>query len=383
MPSYSDIINKVKKEWKAENMMEGYKANTVAKIPMSAPLMNYALYGGIPRGRITEFFGLPGAGKSSSAVDICKNAAIIFADDFEKEKNDLRAKIANGNKSAQLELQTIEERGPRKVLYIDIEHGFDREWAEKLGITESAVDVMQPPNIEAEAILQMVQDIVETGDVGLIVLDSIATLVPRAELEKKFGERTVAALAGLLTIFFRKIVPLLDRYDCTLLTINQERINFENPYDHPVPGGIAAQYYASLRVMFRLGQPLDMFGNELPKSTEDPAGYIVQAKIMKQKTAPFNRKAASYTLMCDRGIMPMYDYVKLAMTKYNIIIKSGAWMTLVDPTTGEVLTNEANQPVKINGLAKVYSYVESNPDYYKKIVDYINADLLGAKETTD
>ncbi len=381
MPSYADLINKAKKDFKCDTLMSGNTATTIPKIPLSAPFMNYALYGGIPRGRMTEFFGEPGSGKSTTAVDACKNAAKIFKQDFEVEKQELRKKIATGTKSAQIELQAVEERGPRKVLYIDIEHGFDRAWSEKIGINPEEVDVMQPPNIAAEDLLQLISDVIETGDVGLVVLDSLAALVPRAELEKKFGERTVASLAGLLTIFFRKVTPLLARYDCTMICCNQTRENMDNPYEVKTPGGVSVKFFASLRILFRMGQPLDTFGNELPKNVEDPAGYIIQAKIIKQKTAPFNRKLGTYTLMCDSGIMPMYDYVKLAMTKYGIIAKAGAWMTLTDPRTGEVYCNDQGTPVKLNGLAKVYAYMEANPDYYNMIVDFIEKDLNGLEDT--
>lgn len=382
MPSYADLINKAKKDFKCDTLMSGNTATTIPKIPLSAPFMNYALYGGIPRGRMTEFFGEPGSGKSTTAVDACKNAAKIFKQDFEVEKQELRKKIANGTKSAQIELQAVEERGPRKVLYVDIEHGFDRAWSEKIGINPEEVDVMQPPNIAAEDLLQLISDVIETGDVGLVVLDSLAALVPRAELEKKFGERTVASLAGLLTIFFRKVTPLLARYDCTMICCNQTRENMDNPYEVKTPGGVSVKFFASLRILFRMGQPLDTFGNELPKNVEDPAGYIIQAKIIKQKTAPFNRKLGTYTLMCDSGIMPMYDYVKLAMTKYGIIAKAGAWMTLTDPRTGEVYCNDQGMPVKLNGLAKVYAYMEANPDYYNMLVDFIEKDLNGSDDTT-
>lgn len=381
MPSYADLINKAKKDFKCDTLMSGNTATTIPKIPLSAPFMNYALYGGIPRGRMTEFFGEPGSGKSTTAVDACKNAAKIFKQDFEVEKQELRKKIATGTKSAQIELQAVEERGPRKVLYIDIEHGFDRAWSEKIGINPEEVDVMQPPNIAAEDLLQLISDVIETGDVGLVVLDSLAALVPRAELEKKFGERTVASLAGLLTIFFRKVTPLLARYDCTMICCNQTRENMDNPYEVKTPGGVSVKFFASLRILFRMGQPLDTFGNELPKNVEDPAGYIIQAKIIKQKTAPFNRKLGTYTLMCDSGIMPMYDYVKLAMTKYGIIAKAGAWMSLTNPLTGEVYCNDQGMPVKLNGLAKVYAYMEANPDYYNMIVDFIEKDLNGLEDT--
>ena len=170
------------------------------------------------------------------------------------------------------------------------------------------------------------------------------------------------------------MTPLLTRYQCTLLVINQVRDNMDNPYVVKTPGGEALKFYCSLRVEFRQGNPVDFLGNELPMSTEDPAGYIIKTKIHKQKSAPNNRKSASYFLMCTKGIMPMFDYAQLAIKRYNIISKSGGWFTLTDPETGEILQQDG-KTVKINGLARVYQYLEDNPEYYEKIQKFIMYDL--------
>ena len=374
--SYKDIIEKKKKEWDAPDMMDSSGKDTSDKIPFSSCLCNYSTYGGIPRNRITEFFGEPGAGKSTSAVDICKNAVSIFKKEYQNEVDSLKEKISSGSKNLISDLDLLVEQGPKRVLYIDLEHSFDRSWSETLGIKQDEIDIMQPPNVIAEDILQTIQELIETGELGLVVLDSIPSLVPRYELEKKYGERTVASLAGLLTVFFRKVVPLLTRYKTTLICINQIRDNLDNPYITRTPGGQALKFYSSLRMHFRIGHPVDFLGNELPMSTENPAGYIVQAKIIKQKSAPNDRKSSSYYLMCDRGIVPMFDYAKLAIGQYGIIKKGGAWFTFCDPYTGEVLMSDG-KPVKINGQAKVYQYLEDHQDYYKKLCKYIESDIYG------
>jgi len=281
-------------------------------------------------------------------------------------------------------LEDLIDRGPKKVFYLDLEHSFDKAWSTQLGIDRTKIEIMQPPNIPAEDILQRLQEIIETGEVGLVVLDSLPSLVTKAELEKKYGERTVSALAGLLCTFMRKLVPILTRYECTFLMINQIRDNMDNPYVVNTPGGKAPKFYASLRILFRLGTPVDFLGNELPASSENPAGYIVNAKLIKQKTAPFDRKLGSYYLMFQSGIRPDFDYAQLAVKKYNIIKKTGAWFTICDPTTGEILVNEAGQPIKLNGMAKVYDYLQANQDYYKTVCDYILADINGTvAEDTD
>ena len=374
MSLFEDIINKKKKEWNAPGMMDGAKADRGQKIPFSSPLVNYSTYGGIPRDRITEFFGEPGSGKSTSCIDICKNAYQIFKQEYEDKLDELKIRVSKGDKQAAGDIEDLQEAGPKRIFYLDLEHSFDGAWSKTLGIKEEEISIMQPPDVVAEDILQTVQELIETGEVGLVVIDSIPSLIPRAELEKKYGERTVASLAGLLTIFCRKIVPLLTRYDTTMVFINQIRDNMDNPYVVKTPGGKALEFYCSLRVEFRQGNPVDFLGNELPMSTEDPAGYIIKTKIHKQKSAPNNRKSASYYLMCTKGIMPMFDYAQLAIKRYGIISKSGGWFTLTDPDTGEILQQDG-KTVKINGLARVYQYLENNPDYYEKIQKYIMNDL--------
>lgn len=384
--SYADIIKKKKREWNCEGLMDGAHAARGEKLPFSSPLMNWCTYGGIPRNKITEFFGDPGGGKTTTSVDICKNAIEIFHQEYEDAADALRSSISHGSKSAPAELADLEERGPKRVLYIDLEHAFDGAWSKTLGIDEADMDIMQPPDVVAEDILQTVQEIVETGEVGLIVLDSLPSLVPRMELEKKIGERTVASLAGLLTVFCRKIVPMLTRYEVTLLFINQTRDNLDNPYVVNTPGGRAPKFYSSLRINFRIGTPVDFLGNELPARTDNPAGYIVNAQIVKQKSAPWDRKQGTYYLMCQSGIRPDFDYAQLAVNKYGIINKAGAWFTICDPETGEVLTRDdpnvkgGKAPLKVNGMAKVYEYLKNNPDYYDKVKKFILDDINGVRE---
>lgn len=379
MSLFDDIINRKKKEWDCPGLMDGADRSRGDKLPFSSPLMQYSTYGGIPRNKITEFFGEPSGGKTTTAVDICKNAIDIFESEHAQKLIELRKKSSE-SKSAAIQLAELEDSGPRRVLYIDLEHSFDAQWSRTLGIDKSKIHVMQPPDVIAEEILQTLQELIETNTVGLIVLDSLPSLVPKSDLEKKYGERTVASLAGLLTIFFRKIVSLLTRYETTLLVINQIRQNMDNPYVVKTPGGEAPKFYASLRIQFQIGNPVDFLGNELPKSAENPSGYIINSKIVKQKSAPNDRKNGSYFLMCNSGIRVDMDYAQLAMKKYGIIKKSGAWFSLCDPYTGELLEIDG-KPFKLNGMTKVYEFLQTNQEYFNKLKTYIDNDINGITES--
>ena len=215
MSLYRDKLKKAAKDWNCPDMMTRAKKQR-SRIPFSSPLLNYATYGGIPRNAITEFHGAPGGGKSSTAIDLCGNAYRLFQQEHEQKVQEYRELVAKGKKEYAGPLEDLIEAGPKNVLYVDLEHSFDYKWAGKIGVTDNEVDVMQPPDVAAEQILQTVQGLIETGELGLVVLDSIPSLVTQAELDKKYGERIVASLAGLMTGFMRKVVSLLPHRRCLL-----------------------------------------------------------------------------------------------------------------------------------------------------------------------
>lgn len=377
MANYKDILNKKAKEWDCPGLIDRDEAESFKRLPFSSPLLNYCTYGGIPRGKITMFYGRPGGGKSTTAIDISNNARKIFESEYQAEVLALKDRIGKGDKSANIELDELEDRGVKKILYVDLEHSFDSRWAVKMGLGKDDIDVMQPPDIPGEEILQTVQDAICTNQLGLVIIDSVPAIVTAAQLKKKLGERTVASRAGLLTEFCSKIVPKLSRYGCTLLLLNQMRENMDNPYVDKIPGGEALMFYSSLIIRFTIGCPVDILGNDLPASAENPAGYKISSKITKQKTAPWDRKNGSYYLMTQSGIRVDMDYGQLAVNKYGIIRKSGAWFTICDPYTGEILCNDSGNPIKVNGMAKVYDYLQTNPEYYESLKSFIVADIEG------
>ena len=376
MSSFADIIKKRQKAWNCDELMSSAINRDIGRIQMSSPLVNWSMYGGLPRGRMIEFFGEPGSGKSTSAIDACKNAVTVFEEEFEAKKSELQDKLASGDKSVSGFLDDLIEQGPKKVLYIDVEHGFDIKWAKVLGLDRTSIEVMQPPNVPGEEILQSVLELIETGEVGMVVIDSVPALTPAKMLDKKLGEATVAPLAGLMTTFCTKVVSILTRYDCTLLLINQIRENILNPHVIRTPGGKAIEFYSSLRCYFRRGTPVDFLGNDLPMNAENPAGYKIEVQLIKQKTASFDRKKSTYFLMCDRGIVPELDYGTLAVNKYGIVRKRGAWFMMIDPATMEPVM-DGEKPVKVHGMPKVYDYFKEHPDYYEKLKQFILDDING------
>ena len=385
MSEFAKIIKQCEKEWACPELMTSVFEHSGKKIPLSSPSLNWATYGGIPRAALTVFYGVPGGGKTSSAIDVCRNAYQIFEDEYAQEVAELQESVAKGKKEAKVQLADLQDRGSKKILYVDLEHTFDKRWAAKLNVTiktdmddaDGMIYVMEPPNITAESLLQKMREIISTGEIGLIVLDSIPSLVTKSELEKDLDAEKQAfasSLAGLMTKFCRLITQLLTRYDCTMIFINQLRTNIENPYTDNTPGGDAIKFYSSLIMRFNVKCPVDFVGNELKQSVENPAGYIIEATIKKQKSASFDRKLGSYYLMIQSGLRVDFEFAKLAINKYEIIQKHGAWYYMYDPYTKEPL-EENGEAVKVNGIIKVYDYLQINTEYYDTICKFILEDI--------
>lgn len=385
MSEFAKIIKQCEKEWACPELMTSVFEHSGKKIPLSSPSLNWATYGGIPRAALTVFYGVPGGGKTSSAIDVCRNAYKIFEEEYAQEVAELQESVAKGKKEAKVQLMDLQDRGSKKILYVDLEHTFDKRWAGKLNVTiktdmddtDGMIYVMEPPNITAESLLQKLREIISTGEIGLIVLDSIPSLVTKSELEKDLDAEKQAfasSLAGLMTKFCRLITQLLTRYDCTMIFINQLRTNIENPYTDNTPGGDAIKFYSSLIMRFNVKCPVDFVGNELKQSVENPAGYIIEATIKKQKSASFDRKLGSYYLMIQSGLRVDFEFAKLAINKYEIIQKHGGWYYMYDPYTKEPL-EENGEAVKVNGIIKVYDYLQINTEYYDTICKFILEDI--------
>lgn len=378
---FSDIIKKCEKDWDCPDLMTSVTKFDGKKIPFSSPSLNYMTYGGIPRAAISHFFGYEGGGKSSTAIDECNRALHLFEQEYAEEVARLETEAASGKKDAKIKLQDLKNVGPKKIVYVDMERSFSRSWANTIGLDIDDIYVMQPPNVSAESVLQSIQDLITTGEVGLLVIDSIPSLVPQKLLDKKFGEVSVAPLAGLLTQFLYKVNQLLKMYDCTLILINQIRDNMTNPFAVNTPGGRALRFYSSLMLEFKLGNPVDFLGNELAQKVESAAGYKIIVRETKQKSAPFDRKQGEYYLMAQTGLRPDFEFATLAIAKYNIIQKTKGWYTICDPVTKEPLEVDGNI-VKVNGLANVYAYLQNNPDYYDGMCKFILDDINNSETET-
>lgn len=335
-----EIMKNVNKRYKEEIISHGLSDYSYKRIPFTSPRMNYCTFGGLPVGKIIEFYGEEHGGKTTSALDIVAN--------YQRSGDD------------------------RAVLYVDAENTLDAEWAKKLGVDIDSLIVLQPKSQSAEEIFQIIEDSVDTGEVGLWVLDSIGVLVSSAEMDEKktYDDKVYGGISLALTRFSKKIEMLMQRHKCTGIGINQIRENLGSMYGGiTTPGGKAWRHCCSVRMQFARGKYIDDKGNELNKSAETPVGNIVLMSMTKNKTCPPSRRTGQYTLRYDDGIDYLADLVDVAI-RFDIIQKSGAWFDIVNPETGEILEG------KLHGQSNVLSFLVEHDAILTQIENIINEKML-------
>lgn len=365
------LIKQFNKQYKEEIAARGIPLIQTQKIPFSSPRANYMLYGGIPRGRIVEFAGEENGGKTTTALDIVANAQPLFYDEWEQEIKDLES-VDKRKKEQQTRLDYLKARGPKQVVYADCENTLDEEWARKLGVDTDKMILLKPQSQTAEQIFEMLLQMMETDEVGLVVIDSLGVMLSAQAYEKTMEEKTYGGIAAALTLFSKKAELLCNKYNCTLIGINQMRENMNSPYGGMITtGGKGWKHNCSIRLMFQKGSYIDERGNELRRSAETPAGNQVLINIAKTKVSKPDRRVGYYTLNYETGIDKLADTIEVAL-KYGIINQAGAWFNFVDIETGEIITDEEGEIIKIQGKPNLIEYLQDDPHLYNEISEKVS-----------
>lgn len=382
------IMATINKKFKADIIQHGTDIIEVDKIPFSSPTANYMTYGGVPIGKITEFFGGEGGGKTTSALDICGNAQKKFKKVYYDKIDDLEDKIgvelSKGTKQSekiakklQEELDTIMDKGYKLVAYVDSEQTLDVEWAKKLGVETEELILVRPQDQTAEQVFDIILDIIKTGNIGLVVLDSIPMLVSQNIFDESLEKKSYGGISQPLTIFCSKITPHLVQNQCAFIGINQIREDLSSMYNTlSTPGGKMWKHACSLRLRFKKDKFLDMDNNELTSGAENPAGNKVQIEIVKTKVCKPDRKLGYYTLNYTSGIDVANDTIKVGQ-QYGYIVKNGSWFTLMEKDKETEQLDVTNSVLKWQGAGRVNEYLRENPDKLEELKCWIEGDMYG------
>jgi len=320
-----DWMKKVNKQYGSEIVQLGMEEKELDLIPFSSLRLNYMSYGGVPRGRIIEFYGEESSGKSTLCLDIMANFQKLWPDEY--------------------------------ILYIDVEGTYDAKWASHMGVDSSKVIILNCIGQYAEEIFDQVKAAMETEAFGLMILDSIGAMFSKQASEKSFEDKTYGGIALPLTQFVNQCTPIIKRNNICFIGINQVRENIGNMYN-PIttPGGRAWKFACSQRYMTRKGKFLDEKGNEISSSSENPQGHLIEVKLVKSKTCPSDRRISKCSLFYRNGIRTDIDLLDLAL-KFGVIHKGGAWF--------DAKVNE--KEYKWQGQAKVLDALNNDIELFNSI----------------
>ncbi len=291
----------------------------VASIPTGSISLDLALgIGGIPRGRVVEVYGPESSGKTTLTLHI----------------------IANTQKAGGV------------AAFIDAEHALDPEYAKRIGVNVNDLLISQPDN--GEQALDIVDALVNSGSIDVVVVDSVAALVPKAEIEGDMGDSHMGRQARLMSQALRKLTAIISRSNCTVIFINQIRMKIGVVFGNPetTTGGNALKFYASVRVEVRRSAQI--------KKGEDIVGNRTKVKIVKNKVAPPFR-TAEFDIMYNEGISAAGDVLDTGV-KYEVVTKKGNSYSF-----GEVKLGVGREPAKAFLKADKKMQAEISKQIFKKV----------------
>jgi recombination protein RecA len=315
-----DTIEKQYGKGSIMRLGEGY-GEDIETIPSGSLSLDLALGGGIPRGRIVEIYGPESSGKTTVTLHA---------------------------------IAQIQKKGGTAA-FIDAEHALDPQYAKRIGVNTDDLLLSQPDN--GEQALEITETLVRSNAVDLIVVDSVAALVPRAEIEGEMGDSHMGLQARLMSQALRKLTGVISRSKATVIFINQIRMKIGVMFGNPetTTGGNALKFYSSVRMDIRRISQI--------KKGEDIIGNRTRVKVVKNKMAPPFRQA-EFDIMYNKGISLTGDILDLAV-KHELVEKSGPWFTFDDQ--------------KFSGRESIRKYLEENP----KAVDTLSAKIKEAAQQED
>ena len=322
----NDALKAIEKEYGKGSIMKlgDRAAVSVDAIPSGSLALDKALgIGGYPKGRIIEIFGPESSGKTTVALHM---------------------------------VSEVQKRGGR-CAFIDAENAIDPVYAKHLGVDIDELILSQPDS--GEQALDITELLIKSGAIDLVVVDSVAALVPQAELDGEMGDASVGLQARLMSKAMRKLAGVMNHSNTTAIFINQLRekvgVMFGNP---ETPGGRALKFYSSVR--------LDVRRSETLKNGADAYGNVTKIKVVKNKVAP-PFKTATVNIIYGEGISHSDELINLAVEN-DIIEKAGAWFSYEGEKIGQ-------------GINSVREYLKTHPEFEEKVTAQLKAVMYPEEES--
>ena len=312
-----DAVDEIKQRYGEGAIMKlkEVRAVDVDVIPTGSIGIDSALgVGGVPRGRVIEIFGPEGSGKSTLALHVCAEA---------QKKGGVAA-------------------------FVDAEHALDPDYGRKIGVNVDDLLISQPDS--GEQALQIVETLVRSGEVDVIVIDSVAALAPKAEIAGEMGEFQIGLQARLMSSALRKLSGVVSKTKTTVIFLNQTRMKIGVMFGNPetTPGGLALKFYSSVRINLRRIAQI--------KHGDEIIGSRIKAKIVKNKVAaPF--KTVEFDIYYNEGISYLGDILNTGL-KQGIIKKAGSWLQFENTKLGQ-------------GMEGAKAFLKENPEILKKIKEVV------------
>lgn len=322
-----EVISEIKQRFGEGSIMKlgEIKKVDVAAIPTGSPSLDIALgIGGVPRARVIEIYGPESSGKTTLALHI----------------------IANAQKEGGV------------AAFVDAEHALDPSYAKKIGVKIDELLISQPD--AGEQALEIVEALVRSNAVAVIVIDSVAALTPRAEIEGEMGDSHMGLQARLMSQALRKLTSIIAKTNVLVIFINQIRMKIGVVFGNPetTTGGNALKFYSSVRIEVRRSAQI--------KQGDQIIGNRVKAKIVKNKVAP-PFQITEFDIMYNEGISKEGDIIDTGV-KYEVIKKSGSWYQFNDDKIGQ-------------GREAAKKYLRENPKVAEEILKLVKKKLQEEDQT--
>lgn len=356
-----DVLKSINKKFGENVARVGVpQLRSCGNLSLGSPALDFCLYNSLTEGKFVELCGFESSGKTTLSFLIA--ASYI--------KTELQRRPDN----------------PRSILFVDAEAACDPDWAYKSTGYNMNDERVRTIYIEgagqtAEEYFDIVRDCVATGQVGLVIFDSLTMLATQQVQDESFEKKQMGGIASALGDFCKRTVGLFARHKCTFIGINGLTENISG-YGDPfhTPGGKTWKRTCMVRLRVKRGNFFNEEGEEIAKKeAQSPAGHIIEMYVEKTKVCPWDRKLGFCHLSYARGVDLFQDTIDVA-TYFGLIDNSTQGMfKLIDPETGEILVDEEGKEIKIRGKKNVKPYFEERPELFKSLYNKVY-EMLAVKD---